>query len=359
MNSNFNDFYYKEVAKLTGAGSWSVNFKDKTSMLDPLGRRLLNTPEDFKPTPKNAMGFYALDEIVRAQNFFNDCMKGIPFNATIKMLTYDKKEFWVKAAGQPLFDEQNNIVGVRGVFQDVNVEKMKELSLEKSLEIIASQNARLFNFAHIVSHNLRSHSSNLQLTVELFNSLHNSEEEEKELKDNLVSISESLNKTISHLNEIVSTQSQADDDKSDVVFEDVLKTVKKSIQCTLNKSKATIISDFSGVPMIPYIPAYMQSILLNFISNSIKYKHPDRDPIIEIKTFSEENKNYLTVKDNGIGINLQKYKNKLFNMYQTFHRNEDAVGIGLYITKNQVEALQGTITVESVVDQGSIFKVKF
>ena len=343
---------------MTGAGGWSVNFRNKTSLLDPLGQRILNTPSDYVPTLNSAMEFYAPEEKDRAVGIFNDCIKGIPFNTTIKMLTYDKKEFWARAVGEPLLDENGAVIGVHGVFQDIDVEKLKELSLEKSLTVIATQNSRLFNFAHIVSHNLRSHSSNLQLTIELLNSV-DSEEEEQELKESLVQISESLNATINHLNEIVSVQSKADDEKTEVVFDEVLRHVKSSISRLITDTDTEIYSEFTEVPSIHYIPAYMESIVLNLISNAIKYKHPDRKPVIDIFTFIEGETHCMVVKDNGLGIDLNKFGDKIFNMYQTFHCNKDAVGIGLFITKNQVEALGGTITIESDVDIGTTFKIIF
>ena len=358
VESNFNDFYYKEVAKLTGAGGWSVNFRDKIRFIDPKGQKILNTPEGFKPTSETALDFYALDERKRAQRIFLECSKGVPFSTTMKMLTYDKKEFWARAAGEPLLDENNEIIGIHGVFQDINEEKLKEISLEKSLEVIASQNSRLFNFAHIVSHNLRSHSSNLQLTIELLNSI-NSEEEEKDLKESLVNISHSLNDTISHLNEIVTVHSKAKDEKREVIFDEVLENLKISISRSMLDSDAEIFSDFSEVPSIKYIPAYMESIFLNLISNSIKYKQPERKPVIDIFTFSENGKDHLMIKDNGRGIDLSKYGDRVFNMYQTFHGNKDSIGIGLFITKNQVEAMRGTISIESTVCVGTIIKITF
>ena len=103
----------------------------------------------------------------------------------------------------------------------------------------------------------------------------------------------------------------------------------------------------------------MESILMNLISNAIKYRHPDRKPVIDLYTYMEGGKPCLMVKDNGLGINLKKYGNKIFNMYQTFHDREDAVGIGLFIVKNQVEMLQGTIEVESTVDLGTTFIIRF
>jgi signal transduction histidine kinase len=358
VENNFDNFYYKEVAKLTGAGGWSVNFRDKIRFIDPQGQKILNTPEDFKPTSETALDFYALDERKRAQRIFLECSKGVPFSTTMKMLTYDKKEFWARAAGEPLLDENDEIIGIHGVFQDINEEKLKEISLEKSLEVIATQNSRLFNFAHIVSHNLRSHSSNLQLTIELLNSI-NSEKEEKDLKESLVNISDSLNDTISHLNEIVTVHSKAKDEKREVVFDEVLENVKKSISRSMQDTDAEIFSDFSEVSSIKYIPAYMESIFLNLISNSIKYRKPERKPVIDLFTFTENGKNHLMIKDNGLGIDLSKYGERIFNMYQTFHGNKDSIGIGLFITKNQVEAMGGTISIESTVDVGTIIKITF
>jgi len=67
----------------------------------------------------------------------------------------------------------------------------------------------------------------------------------------------------------------------------------------------------------------------------------------------------LLIKDNGSGIDLEKHGNKVFNLYQTFHQEKEAVGIGLFITKNQIETLQGSIEIESTVDEGTTFKIQF
>jgi signal transduction histidine kinase len=92
------------------------------------------------------------------------------------------------------------------------------------------------------------------------------------------------------------------------------------------------------------------------ITNSIKYKHPNRNAEVIIATFKEDQSNFMTITDNGSGINLDLYRNKIFGMYKTFHFNSDAVGIGLFITKNQIQSLGGTIEVFSEVGIGTTFE---
>jgi signal transduction histidine kinase len=67
----------------------------------------------------------------------------------------------------------------------------------------------------------------------------------------------------------------------------------------------------------------------------------------------------LYIKDNGLGIDLEKHGNRLFGMYKTFHKNANARGLGLFITKNQIEAMNGMVEVESEVNVGTTFKITF
>ena len=94
-------------------------------------------------------------------------------------------------------------------------------------------------------------------------------------------------------------------------------------------------------------------------TNAVKYSNPKTNPKLEF--FEEKNNNYkvLCVKDNGLGIDLNKHKDHIFGMYKTFHKHENATGIGLFITKNQIESLAGKIEVESQVGVGTTFRVFF
>lgn len=352
-------FYYKHIAEMTQTGSWYIDFVKQKSYWDQQTRRILEYPEDYIPSLKNGLKYYSSEHREFAKKTFADCgYEGKAFNVEIKMLTKNNREFWVRALGKPIFNNEQKIVGIRGVFQDIDKAKSKELNLLRTSNIIASQNKRLFNFAHIVSHNLRSHTSNLTLVTELLNSF-DSVEEKLDLLDNIQDIAKSLNETIEHLNEVVTIQTSINKSKSLVNFNDTLNQVKTSINNILISKNATILSDFSKLESIQYIPAYLESIVLNLITNAIKYKHPMRDPIINIRTYIENSKSIMEISDNGIGIDLDKFGNKIFGMYSTFHYNKDAVGIGLFITKNQIEALNGKISVNSKVDIGTSFKIEF
>ena len=175
--------------------------------------------------------------------------------------------------------------------------------------------------------------------------------------DGLLQISESLNTTISHLNEIVSVNSKTGGELKDVSFRETFNDTINILSDVIKPTKAEFITDFKSLESVNYIPAYMDSIFLNIISNSIKYAHPERKPIIKITSYTDGESNSILFEDNGIGVDLELFGNKIFNMYQTFHNNKNAVGIGLFMTRNQIEALGGTISIESTVNKGTKLKI--
>ena len=109
----------------------------------------------------------------------------------------------------------------------------------------------------------------------------------------------------------------------------------------------------------PVVPAYLDSILMNFITNAVKYRHPERAPKVLLSVERLDGYAILSITDNGLGINLDKYGEKLFGMYKTFHDNAEARGIGLYITKNQIEAMNGKVDVSSEEGIGTTFYIYF
>ena len=354
-----NFFYYRETAEMTSTGGWYLDVNTNAVYWDNVTKKILDCPMDYEPNPEDKMRFYAPEHHEKVAGMFKKCSKfGIPFKVEIKMCTLHNKEFWVRATGKPVYNNDQEIVGIRGVYQDIDEQKKNELNLQNCLDIIASQNSRLFNFAHIVSHQLRSHSSNLSLISQLLKDAR-TPDDKLDLLMNIDNISENLEDAIKHLNEVVHRPNSLKKDKQTVRFEDALDVVIASTSSLIKRENAEIVAEFDKLNEINYISEYLESILLNLITNAIKYKHKGRKPVIYIQTYKENSDSFLEVSDNGMGIDLDEHGDKMFGMYRTFHRHPEANGIGLFITKNQVEAMGGNISVTSTVNIGTTFKIKF
>ena len=104
---------------------------------------------------------------------------------------------------------------------------------------------------------------------------------------------------------------------------------------------------------------YMKSIVQNFLSNAIKYRRPDVDSHIIFESAWENDKKVLYVKDNGLGIDMERHKESMFKLYKRFHRSHSGKGMGLFIVKSQLEAMNASIEVESEEGVGTTFKIKF
>ena len=237
-------------------------------------------------------------------------------------------------------------------FLDITDRIEDKKKLETLVEVTKSQNESLMNFAHIVSHNLRSHSTNMTMLAKFLLQ----EEDEKELKNINRMISdaaESLSETITHLNDVVQVKTGALENLQSTSVLNTIEHIKKSIGGLLEEQDAIIKIDVNKSHFVNVVPAYLESIFLNILTNALKYSSIDRIPVIEIKSELKKETVLIIFKDNGQGIDLKRHGDKIFGMYKTFHNHKDARGIGLFITKNQIEAMSGSIKIESVVDQGT------
>lgn len=228
----------------------------------------------------------------------------------------------------------------------------------KLIEVTKGQNESLMNFAHIVSHNLRSHASNLSM---LTNFLQTEEAplEREHIFNMLVNATESLHETVQHLNEVVQVKTNLGDNQKSVNLLQSMKMVKRTINALLNENKVVCRMHIPKDHFIRVVPAYLDSILLNLYTNAIKYRSPQRDLVLDISSEKQNGEIILKFRDNGQGIDLNRHRQSMFGMYKTFHKHKQARGIGLYITKNQIESMQGSIDVISEVDAGSTFILKF
>lgn len=274
-----------------------------------------------------------------------------------KSVTQDGEEVWHQTIKVPFDKTGTDKPAVLSIVTDITRRKNKESELNNSLNIIGEQNKRLMNFAHIVSHNLRNHAGNIQMLLSLYE-VEESEEEKEELMTHLSTASKRLNETIADLNEIIDQQYSSSDHLREINLKDVVNKIKEILTSEILENQVSFVEKIPDDLSLEYNASYLESILLNLLSNAIKYRHPDRKPKIHISAYQDQENVYLEVTDNGLGIDLKKFRNKLFGMYNTFHNNDNSKGIGLFITKNQVESMGGSIDVQSEPGVGTTFKIQ-
>ena len=234
---------------------------------------------------------------------------------------------------------------------------IRQEELETLVAITSEQNKRLVNFTYIVSHNIRSHVANIVGVVNV-NKLDDAVDDQRALE--LIGVSaNALDETIYNLNEIISIQTNTNLPLKEINVRDEITRVADSVRILISNAGTTINYMFDGNEQLRTNAAYFESILLNLITNSLKYKTPGLDLEIEIDVYSEGDYKVLTFKDNGIGIDLERHSSEVFGMYNTFNGNKDAKGLGLFIIKTQVESMRGKIDIVSEPGNGTTFIISF
>lgn len=283
---------------------------------------------------------------------------GIPHPIILKKLNAEGILKGSKWEFKGIEDEAGNVKEILCVGFDITEQLENLEKAENLVKITIDQNFKLKNFSHIISHNIRSHSANL---VSLADFIATTEDpiEMKSFIDMLKVSTSKLDETIYNLNQIISIEDHNHNQKVELnLKEEVQKTIQ-TINADLYKYKAQVNNDVGSDILISAIPTYLESILLNILTNAIRYRHPERNPNISLNIESTQKFLILSIGDNGIGIDLEKHGSKIFGMYKTFHGNTDARGFGLYITKTQMEAMGGKVAVESTLGIGTTFKLYF
>jgi PAS domain S-box-containing protein len=314
------------------------------------------SPEDIRTDAAAAIDRIYHEDLDRVKSSINRSYHTLQnWELDFRVDLPSKGILWIRGRAHPEKQPDDSVIW-HGYLSDITERKQKENELNETLHIVSDQNSRLLNFAHIVSHNLRNHAGSISALLSL-HEIEESEQEKEELLTYLNTASDRLNETIKDLNKLIDSQAVGGKDLKQIEFSHYLKNVKEILTTEIKLNSVQFEESIPDGLEIEYNPVYLESILLNLISNAVKYRHPERKPVIKINVTDNDDGVVLTVSDNGLGIDLKKYGEKLFGMYNTFHENKNSKGIGLYITKNQVESLGGKIDVESEPGKGTAFHV--
>ncbi|MBE8726981.1 PAS domain-containing sensor histidine kinase [Flavobacterium hungaricum] len=294
-----------------------------------------------------------LKKLLRAIKNEEECL--------IETITYTKtkEEYWVRFSMIPIFNNEGIISHWISIQRDITDEKKLETEKEHLIRELTQNNKDLKQFSYITSHNLRAPLSNL---IGLLNLIEDIPVENQELEEILSGFTKSthlLNETINDLVKVIIIKDNPSMQKEETSLKEVFENVFSQLSFQIEMHKPIIKLKFEKVPVLVTNKAYLESILLNLLTNSIKYKSENRKLKISIIAEQIENKTILTFKDNGIGIDLERNRDKVFGLYQRFHNYPDSKGLGLYLVKSQVETMGGTISIDSEVNKGTTFTITF
>jgi len=252
--------------------------------------------------------------------------------------------------------QEDEITGYLGIATNISKLKKAEREINSILCITENQNERLQNFSRIVTHNLRSHAGGIFGMLEVLK-FENPEAYSNEYVQLLEKGVENLKETIEHLTELVKNDFAEENDFKQVELRGYVERNKNSVITLALKHDVEVINNVDEQLKVSVIPGYLDSIAMNFITNAIKYSDPAKDSFVKIEAEAEGDFVVLKISDNGLGIDLDENGKDLFGMYKTFHERDDARGVGLYITKNQIESMGGRVEVESEPGAGTSFHV--
>ncbi|HEU5148208.1 MAG TPA: ATP-binding protein [Chryseosolibacter sp.] len=229
--------------------------------------------------------------------------------------------------------------------------------LQKTNKELIEHNNQLEQFAFIAAHNLRAPLVRVLGLANLIQ-MGESEEDKRAALEKMICAAHDLDQVVKDLNAILNIKRHTGN-FAEVDLNESLTRTKRILEKEIEDTGTRIIHNFSEADRVYAIAPYVESILYNLISNAIKYRDPVRAPYIAIKTTHEQDFVCLAVMDNGLGIDLRKYKQNIFSLYKRFHLHVEGKGLGLYLVKTQIEALGGRVDVRSEPNEGTTFHVYF
>ena len=260
----------------------------------------------------------------------------------------------------------SKIIGTQSAIRDVteakeSIDRLKASEAEKTnlLHELNQRYNELMQFNYIVSHNLRAPIANIIGLADMFNMDDIDEAEKKQVIAHIQFSINKIDELINDLNIILAARSDINSKKEKVDFAEIILRVENTLQKQIKEAHARIeVQIAPDAAEIFSIKSYIKSILYNLVNNAIKYRSAGKDPLIEIGISKANEQIEIRVQDNGIGIDLVKYGHDIFGLYKRFHPSFEGKGLGLNMTKVQVELLGGSIQIASQPGEGTLFTIR-
>jgi signal transduction histidine kinase len=262
---------------------------------------------------------------------------------------------YVNYRGKLSYNENGKHTKRFGTIIDITERKIQELELRRTLEKLERSNKDLEQFAYVSSHDLQEPLRMVSIYSKILqNNLHGTlNEKNDQYLEILIEGSKRIHSLITGLLEY-SNITSTKEELIHVDMNNVVNTVLKDLSSSIDETKAEVVVE--NLPSVKANPIQMRSLMLNLISNAIKFTEKNVKPCIEIKGEKKERSVVYSVKDNGIGINPEDFE-RIFVIFHRLHAREiySGTGIGLSICKRIVESHGGRIWIESESGKGATF----
>lgn len=330
---------------------WVVNYwnKEAARLLGRSKNEVLN---------KNIRDVFPISESPESYTKYN---QAVDSNQVVHFEDYyEPLDRWLEVSAYP------SVNGLSVFFKDITERKLSEKqlnelnrNLQQYTNELALSNKGLEQFSYMVSHNLRAPVANIIGLSGLLTDESYPNDAKQDFLHGILDNVKRLDAVITDLNSILQVKREIGEKSETVDFQDLVDSIKYSIQNVMQKENVQILTHFDKVREMFTLKTYLYSIFHNLISNSIKYRQAELDPIIEISSGERDGKLTISFKDNGLGIDLTKRQDQVFGLYKRFHHHVEGKGMGLFMVKTQVEILGGTISVLSEINKGTEFLMEF
>ena len=259
--------------------------------------------------------------------------------------------------------QRREIESKNQIIEESNRDLQKEVErqtvdLRNANTELVEHNNRLKQFSYIVSHNLRAPVARILGLGAILRSS-KSEQEADEILTMITGAIHDLDQVIRDINLILEIERMNTQILDQVPLKSMVEKTLDLLKPELEVTQSMVSVDLSSIVSVNFLIPYMESILYNLLSNAVKYRNPERRLEIEIRAEEERDFVRLEIKDNGLGIDLEKYGQDLFKLYKRFHTHVEGKGLGLYLVKTQLSALGGKLKVESQPNVGTTFFLYF
>jgi len=304
------------------------------------------------------INFFSVVNKQEVEKMLEDVWLGEPIKYETNYPQADGSMHWYYIRLTPVKNKKEEITGLVVAIDNITVRKIEELEKDEIAKDLIYRNRDLEQFTYIVSHNVRSPVASLLGLTTILAEYDITDKERKEMISGISISAHRLDEVIKDLIDILQVKKEWKERKEEVIFSKLVREIEPSIQQYFSNEKYTIKTDFALVNECYTLKKYLTSIFTNLIANSIKYRQLDVKPVIEISSELKRKKVVIIFRDNGLGFDLPKVKDQVFGLYRRFHFHVEGKGIGLFMVKTQVETLGGKITINSVVNKGTEFRIE-